>query len=178
MKFKELNGIIKFGALALLMHAAIAQDSQSTLPSVCPSRGRVFSVPYRMSYGMLWNYVQEYENPVVPKEVQHELRRAHVSVAVGIDDAGRPATCGGLMVSKGSNWRMVSVSSMSKESTIQALCSSIRSWKFRRLLVCEKPAAYTGPVDFSVQPDKFELIQVTDPLWIRGPGPMERKQSR
>ena len=130
--------------------------------------------PYEMSYGMLWNYIQEFENPRAPENLQHNLRGYEISIGVGFNEQGLATGCGGVIVRKPYE-KAIKISHHLEKSVTAALCPSIMTWKFRPLIYCSKPVPVEGVVVFRDEEQKFVLIEVMDPRFRKGPAPVERK---
>jgi hypothetical protein len=148
---------------------------QSTQTPVCGSRPVDGSHPYRMSYGELWNYIQEYEDPNVPTELPRELQGNQVSIVVTLDEQGRLTSCTGLRL-KTKALQKALTRSLENKST-EALCSSMRTWKFRPLVYCGNPVPVFGPILFNVRKQRFELVEVTDPRWKTSAAPVKREST-
>lgn len=130
--------------------------------------------PYEMSYGMLWNYIQEFENPRLPENLRSSLRGYEISTGVGFDEQGLATGCGGVVIRKPYQ-NAIHISHDLEKSVTAALCPSIMRWKFRPLLYCSKPVPVSGVVVFRCEERKFVLVEITDPRWRKGPAPVERK---
>jgi len=133
--------------------------------------------PYSMSYGMLWNYIQEYENPKLPEHLRPSLRGYEISVGVWFSEQGVATGCGGQVIVRKPYQKGITISQHLEQTITALLCPSIKTWKFRPLTYCSKAVPVTGPIVFRVVGQKFALIEVTDPRFRKGPPPMERKEN-
>jgi hypothetical protein len=127
-----------------------------------------------MSYGMLWNYIQAFENPVLPENLRHKLRGLEISIGIEFNEQGAAASCGGVIVRRPLQ-KGIKISEQLERKVTARLCPSIMTWKFRPLIYCSKPVPVRGPVVFRGEEQKFVLIEITDPMWRTGPAPVERK---
>jgi len=131
--------------------------------------------PYQMSYGMLWNYIQEFENPRMPEHLKLNLRGYEISIPVWFNEQGVAAGCGGQVIVRKPYKKGVKISRHLEQSITALLCPSIMTWKFRPLIYCSKPVPVSGVVVFRGEEQKFVLIEITDPRWRTGPAPLQRK---
>jgi hypothetical protein len=157
--------------------SALLVCQQFTNTTVCGSRPVDRSHPYRMSYGTLWNYIQEYADPNVPAELQRDLQGHQVSIDVTLDDQGRLTSCTGLRVKTNSLQKVLRVTRSLENKWTEALCSSIQTWKFRRFVYCGKPVPVLGPILFNVRKQRFELVEVIDPRWRTSAAPVKREST-
>jgi hypothetical protein len=116
--------------------------------------------PYRMSYSVLWDDIQNYENTALPTELEDELSEKHVSIGIRLDEHGSLSSCSDIVVREDPNQAAVSVSASVKEKARATLCSSIRTWKFRPFLYCDKPVPVVGVLVFIVLDRKFKLLKI------------------
>ena len=167
----ELRPVVRSGLCALSLAMCVINLSAQSHTTPCGSEVFDHARPYSMSYGMLWDNVLEYENPTVPAELQHELNGDHVSIGVSFDERGRPSSCFDLSVREDPNQQAISLSPPVKAKATEALCSSIRTWKFRAFRYCGRAVPVRGPLVFIVLDQKFTLQRI-------GTGPVERRSKK
>ena len=131
--------------------------------------------PYPMSYGMLWNYIDEFQNPKLPENLRQRLDGNEISVGVWFNEQGVTTGCGGQVIVRKPYQKGVKISRHLEQSISALLCPSIMTWKFRPLIYCSKPVPVSGVVVFRGEEQKFVLVEITDPRWRKGPAPLERK---
>ena len=166
------SAVLRLGFCALALTALVLRTpSALSQTSACGRESFDHTHPYRMSSLLLWDYIQEYENPVVPTELQRELKGDRVSIAIRLDERGSVSSCSSLIVWEEPNQPAIHASAPVKEKTTETLCSSIRTSKFRQFRYCDKPVPVVGPVVFIVLDEKFKLQQI-------GPTAKERKPTR
>ena len=94
---------------------------------------------------MLWNYIEEFENPHLPLQLR-QLLGDEVSVAVLFNEKGVAKSCGGqIAVRRKSYEKAIKISQHLEDGLQAALCPSIMTWKFRPMIYCSKPVPAYGP---------------------------------
>ena len=132
--------------------------------------------PYEMSYGMLWNYIDEFQNPKLSKNLRQSLHGNEISVGVWFNEQGVATGCGGQVIVRKPNEKANNISQHLQKSIAELLCHSIMTWRFRPLIYCSKAVPVSGPIVFRVDERKLVLIEVTDPRFRKGGRPpIERK---
>ena len=139
--------------LSILALAALARCQDA---GICGREDFGKGHPYRMSYGVLKDYIEKSEKHIpLPPALNTSLLDDHVSVEVHFDEIGKVTGCTGVAVRE--HDRPVPISPETAGQVESALCSSISKWKFRPLPYCGKAVPVSGPVVFIVREKQFEL---------------------
>jgi len=70
--------------------------------------------------------------------------------------------------------RRLRVSDTLLRNLAETVCSSVRTWKFRPLVIERRSYAFFGPVVVNIERQKFTLSD-PDPLWQYNPAPVKRQ---
>ena len=114
--------------------------------------------PYRMSYGVLKDYIKRSDKHImVPTDLKDSLIDDVVSVGMTFDERGKVTSCGGIVVRETPGDRTSSKVPARKDQVQSVLCAQISKWKFRPLLYCGKFVPVSGSVVFAVDNGEFHL---------------------
>lgn len=147
----------RFAALVVSTCGLVALSRGQQTP-VCGHETIGAGHPYRMSYGVLKDYIKTSDKHImVPTDLKDSLIDDVVSVGVSFDARGKVTSCGDVAVKETSSDRTRSTAPVTGEQVQSVLCSRISKWRFRPLLHCGKSVPVSGSVVFAVDNGEFEL---------------------
>ena len=137
------------------------------------SSPRIIRNPRNMSFGGIMNQIQEYSDGSIPDALGSRFDGSSFDVDVAVDKDGF-VSCG---YDERGNLRLkrqLRVSDTLLRKLAETVCSSVRTWKFRPLVIEGRSYAFFGPVVVNIERQKFALPD-PDPLWQYNPAPVKRK---
>ena len=150
--------------LATVILAAFSVNAQSSQMAV--------RNPRNMSYGGIWNQIEEYEGGSMPDELGSRFDGYELSVGVVVDEHGRIAGCGFQSMLRRPSQKALHLSGNLLRRLSEPVCSSIQTWKFRPFRVRGRPTGFSGPIVVKIERQRFVLIPSN---WQYNPPPVERK---
>ncbi|MGC1650863.1 MAG: hypothetical protein WA741_33990 [Candidatus Sulfotelmatobacter sp.] len=133
---------------------------------------RIVRNPLNMSSGGILNLIQEYQEETIPDDLGSRFDGNWFVVGVVVDTDGF-VSCGYDPRDNAQLKRELHVSDGPLRRLADPICASVRTWKFRPLLVHGKRKAFFGPLVVKIQRQKFVLPD--DPVWQNNPPPVKRK---
>jgi len=152
----------------------IAILPETALTAYAQSSTEYIRNPASVSYGVIWNLIQEYEDIDVPNDVGSRFDGYEFSVGISVDEHGHIGCGIQPILRRRQTEAGLQVSDRLLRRLATAVCPSIETWKFRPFLVDGRPRAFFGPVAVHIERLKFVLADI-DPLWKHGPPPVKRK---
>lgn len=152
-----------------MQHARLVALLLSTLGLVASSTGQDAPVcghqtfgkghPYRMSYGMLKDYIKKSDKRIdLPANLKNSLVDDIVSVGVSFDETGKVTSCGAVVVREIATDKVRAKTPVTGEQVQTILCGHISAWSFRPLLYCGKSVPVSGSVVFLAGGSELELM--------------------
>jgi len=134
---------------------------------------RILRTPRNMSFGGIMNQIQEYSDGSIPDALGSRFDGSSFRVAVVVNRDGF-VNCdyddrGNTRLKK-----QLHVSDNLIHELADSVCSSVRTWKFRPLIIEERAYAFLGPIVVNIERQKFVLPD-PDPRWQYNPPPVRRK---
>ncbi len=141
--------------------------------SVYGQSPRIVRNPANMSSGGILNLIREYQEETIPDDLGSRFDGNWFSVSVVVDTDGF-VSCGYDPRDNFQLKRELHVSDGPLRRLADPICSSVRTWKFRPLLVHGRAKAFFGRLVVRIQRQKFVLPDY-DPAWQDNPPPVKRK---
>jgi hypothetical protein len=165
---KQVARTVALLALAVLPETALTLHAQSS-----PAHTRN---PANVSYGVIWNLIEEYRDIDVPDDLGSRFDGYAFSVGISVDDHGRIGCGYQPILRRRPTEKGLHVSESLLHRLATPVCHSIETWKFRPFVVDGHPRAFFGPVAVNIERLKFVLADI-DPLYKHGPPPIRRQES-
>lgn len=115
--------------------------------------------PCRVNYGAAWNHIAEYEDIPIPDDLGSRFDGYQFSVGVYVDEQGRIG-CGFQPFIHRPGEAALHVSRRLLLRLTTPVCSSIKTWKFRPLVVHGQTGRLLSPIDFNIERLKFVLADI------------------
>ena len=145
----------------------------AALPVCGQSPSAAIHNPHNVSYCVMGNLIEEYENAEVPRDLAEQFDGYDVSVGVAFEKPGQ-IVCGYQPSVRKPKEAGIELPKETLSKISAPLCASIRKWKFRPFFYNGKPAPVLGPVVVHIQNRKFTLVTLTPPCQTNA-RPIERR---